>query len=524
VGHAWKLLVAGILALVPPAARAETPQRGGTLIFAVNAVDPPTYDCHASALFSIPHLLSPHYSTLLRIDPENYPEVMGDAAESWTVAPDWTSYSFRLRDDIRFHDGTKLTSEDVKATYDRIRNPPPGVVSVRQGTVSVIDTIETPDPRTVTFRLKTPSRSLLYAFALPWNCLYSAARLRDDPKFPATHIMGSGPFRFVEHATGAYWKGERFDGYYKPGRPYLDGFQAVFTQGAALINALQGGQVLADFRSITPANKERLVQAMGDRIRIVESPWITPLMITFNTARKPFDDPRVRRALSLAVDRWAGAELLSRQTFMRYVGGYLRPGYELAAREEDLVKMPGFSRDIAASRAEARRLLHEAGAEQLSFKLASRAITNLFTPGGVFLIDQWRQIGVNAELQDLAEPAYNEAQATGGFEVMLAGEGDAVDEPDFQLIRYISADIAPANRARYIDRTLDQLYDRQRLLPEDERYQAVRQFEARMLDEAYIVPLLWWHRIVALSPKVKGWHMGPSHLISQDLETVWLER
>jgi peptide/nickel transport system substrate-binding protein len=107
---------------------------------------------------------------------------------------------------------------------------------------------------------------------------------------------------------------------------------------------------------------------------------------------------------------------------------------------------------------------------------------------------------------------------------MLAGEGDAIDEPDFQLVRYQSADVTPANRGRYVDRTLDQLYDRQRLLPDAERYQVVRQFEARMLEQAYIVPLLWWHRMVALSPKVKGWYMAPSHLINQDLEQVWLAR
>jgi peptide/nickel transport system substrate-binding protein len=520
-----KLLLAGIASLLPLAAGAdEAPKPGGTLVFAVNAVDPPTYDCHGSALFSIIHLLSPHYSTLLRIDPEKYPEVKGDTAESWTVSPDYQTYTFRLKPDVRFHDGTVLTSEDVRATYERIRNPPVGVVSVRQGTASIIHSIDTPDPRTVIFRLREPSRSMIYSFALPWNCLYSAARLKADPRFPAKNVMGTGPFRFVEHATGAHWVGQRFEQYHQPGRPYLDGFRAIFTQGAALINGLQGGQFEADFRSITPANKERLMQTMGDNIRILESPWITPLMIVFNAQRKPFDDPRVRRALNLAVDRWKGSEALSRQTFMRYVGAYLRPGYKLAAREEDLVKMPGFSHDIEMSRAEGRRLLKEAGAEGLKFKLASRAITNLFTPGGVFLIDQWRQIGVTVELQDLTEPAYNEAQSTGAFEVMLAGEGDAVDEPDFQLIRYISADIAPANRARYIDRELDGLYDRQRVLPDDQRYRVVRQFEQRMLEQSYIVPVLWWHRIVAMSPRIRGWHMGPSHLISQDLETVWLER
>ena len=176
--------------------------------------------------------------------------------------------------------------------------------------------------------------------------------------------MGTGPFKFVEHVAGAHWKGERNKDYFKPDLPYLDGFHAIFTQGAALINALQGSQIMADFRSVTQVDRDRLVGALGNKITVQESPWLNALLITFNANKKPFDDARVRRALSLAVDRWKAAEVLPRSTIMRYVGGYVRPGYELAAREEDLVKMPGFSRDIEASRAEARRLLKEAGVEQ----------------------------------------------------------------------------------------------------------------------------------------------------------------
>lgn len=524
--HFWKFVLAAlILAMAPGASRAadDEPVRGGQLIFGVNAVDPPTYDCHASALFTIIHLLTPHYSTLLKINPAKYPEVMGDAAESWTVSPDFKTYSFHLHPNIKFHDGTPLTSEDVKATYERIRNPPQGVVSVRQALMADIDVIETPDPLTVIFRLKTPARSMIYTFALPWNCLYSAARLREDPRFPATHVMGSGPFKFVEHVAGSYWVGARFDGYYKPGLPYLDGFKAVFLQGASLINAIQGGQIEGDFRGITPADRDRLVQAMGDKIVIRESPWISPLVVVFNTQRKPFDDPRVRRALSLAINRWQASEVLSRQAILRSVGGLLRPGSALAARDEDLVKLPGFGHDIAAARTEARRLLKEAGVEKLSFKLTNRTISNLFVPAGVFLIDQWRQIGVSVDHVQVTETAYNVAQSSGNFDVMLSGEGDAIDEPDYQLVRYLSADVAPANRARYVDRTLDGLYEQQRLSADPaERYRLVREFEARELDQSYIVPLLWWHRIVALTPRVKGWYMSPSQLINQDLETVWL--
>lgn len=161
----------------------QEPKRGGSLLFGINSRDPPTYDCHQSTLFPIIHLLSPHYSNLLRIDLERYPNVVGDLADSWTVSDDLKTYSFRLRSGIKFHDGSPFSAEDIKATYERIRNPPQGVVSVRQGLVADIDTIETPDPPSVVFRLKRANRALLYAFANPFNCVFSAAKLKENPLF-----------------------------------------------------------------------------------------------------------------------------------------------------------------------------------------------------------------------------------------------------------------------------------------------------------------------------------------------------
>jgi peptide/nickel transport system substrate-binding protein len=512
-----------LLCCTAPGLTQEQPKRGGILVYGINSGDPPTYDCHQSGLFPIIHLLSPHYSNLLRIDIKNYPNVVGDLAESWTVAPDAKSYEFRLRTGVTFHDGSPFSSEDVKASYDRIRNPPPGVVSVRQGLVADIDTIETPDAATVVFRLQRPNRAMLYAFANPFNCIYSAARLKENPLFPARNVLGTGPFKFTEHLAGSHWKGERFSGYFRPGLPYLDGFRAIFTQGGALINALQGGQIMADFRSVTAVDRDRLTSALGSNITVRESPWLNALVIMFNTRRKPFDDVRVRRALSLAVDRWKAAEVLPRSTIMRYTGGFLRPGYALAARDDDLAKMPGFTRNIDASRAEARRLLAEAGVANLKVRLMNRTIANLFTGGGVYVIDQWRQIGVETEHIQANDALYNESLNEGNFDVALTFQGDSVDEPTYQLARYLSVDQS-SNQSKYTDRELDRLFEAQKdAASERERYELLRAFETRLLTEAYVVPLLWWQRIVVMSAKVKGWEMSPSHLIGQDLEKVWLE-
>jgi peptide/nickel transport system substrate-binding protein len=208
-----------------PQAVAQTPKPGGTLVFAVSA-EPPNYDCHAQTSFAFLHPVRPHYSTLLKFDTANYPKVVGDLAESWTVSPDGLTYTFKLRRNVKFHDGTPMTSEDVKATYERLRKPPQGVQSIREETFKDITTIDTPDPYTVVFKLARTNASMLSSFASPWDCVYSAAKLKTDPKFPERNILGTGPFTFVEHQAGSHWTGKKFDGYFETGKPYLDGYRA----------------------------------------------------------------------------------------------------------------------------------------------------------------------------------------------------------------------------------------------------------------------------------------------------------
>src|SRR5262249_57663614 len=108
------------------------------------------------------------YSSSVSFNLYKVPEVEGDLAESWTVAPDLMTYTFKLHQGVQFHDGTTLPSADVKATYDRLRNPPQGVVSTRQATFGDIGTIESPDANTVVFKMKTVNASMLERFSSPW--------------------------------------------------------------------------------------------------------------------------------------------------------------------------------------------------------------------------------------------------------------------------------------------------------------------------------------------------------------------
>jgi peptide/nickel transport system substrate-binding protein len=524
----WRTVLpalAATLTLHGAAIAEASPTRGGTLVFAVDA-EPPNYDCHANFSFVFIHPVIPHYSTLLKFDTANYPQVVGDLAESWTVSADKRAYIFKLRQNVLFHDGSPLTSADVKASYERIIHPPQGVLSVRQADYAAVTGIDTPDPATVIFHLQWPDAAMLANFASPWNCIYSAAKLKEDALFPKTHVLGSGPFVFVEHVKGDHWIGKRWDRYFLPAKPYLDGYRAEFVAGAAAVKGMESGRIMAQFRSFSPAERDEIMSTAGESIEVRESPWISYLVLAFNATSPPFDDPRVRRALSLAIDRWQGAQTLADGTFLKYVGGLMRPGTAVSMPEAELVTLPGFSRDIAASRAEARRLLAEAGVPDLVVTLTNRKDVPIpYGPAGDFLVASWHEIGVQTRQEMLSTKDWQTALETGRFVAAIDLAADYFDDPTIQLARYVSRDLSPINHSGSIDRFLDALYVGQAMSTDPrQRARMVRDFERHALSAAYAVPLLWWNRIVVTSEKFKGWNITPSQYIGQDLADVWLEK
>ena len=511
---------------VIPWASAQQPQSGGILKFAVVG-EPTNYDCHAQSSFSFIHAVRPHYSTLLAMDAAKYPAVKGDLAAAWSVSEDRLTYTFKLKTGVRFHDGSALTSEDVRASYQRIRRPPPGVISARAERYADIASIETPDAHTVVFRLSRPNNAMLLNFASPFDCIYSAAKLKDDAQFPQRNVLGTGPFVFEAHTPGAQWGGRRYAQYHDQGKPYLDGYAAQFLPRESMVSALAAGDIHAEFRGLAPADRARVTSALGARAAVQESPWLCAMVVTFNTAKKPFNTGRVRRALSLAIDRWGGAQALSKVSMVRQVGGLMRPGSAMSLSAEELTAQPGFAKDIEGSRAQARQLLQDVGVADLSFTLTNRLSETLYGPVGDFLVDQWRLIGVTVRHERHPPRAFLDAlqRENPPFDAALDFACDTADEPNLQLARYLSHDRSAANYGQHFDRTLDALFDRQAgEADRRQRYELIREFERRALRLAYIVPVLWWQRAVVMDRNVRGWHITPSHYIGQDLAEVWLAK
>src|SRR5690606_33062626 len=143
-----------------------------------------------------------------------------------------------------------------------------------------------------------------------------------------------------------------------------------------------------------PPDRARLQAEAGDKLVFQDGSFNVTNFLTFNTKKPPFDDERVRRALLLAIDRNLGVEVLSEMTTIRSQHTCLPVSSEYAIPQEEYSSLPGFGGDIEAARAEARRLLEEAGVPNLEFKLLGRNLRQPWEPLGIFVADQLSQIGV----------------------------------------------------------------------------------------------------------------------------------
>jgi peptide/nickel transport system substrate-binding protein len=534
VRFAYGTLLAATLAMsaaIAPAIADETPKRGGTLTFLVPADAPPSFDGHREATYAMIHVTAPFYSVLLRINPENPSSTTDFVCDLCTEIPkptdDGRTYTFKIRDGVKFHDGTILSAPDIVASWSRIINPPPGVTSSRQAYYAMVDKLEAPDPTTVVFRLKYATTTFLPALADPFAYIYQKAILDKDQHWYEKNILGSGPFKFVKYETGQSVTGERNPDYYHKGLPYLDGFKAIYAdKQATRVDAIRGDRAAQEFRGMPPAARDQLKKDLGDKITVQESDWNCGNLITPNHKKKPFDDVRVRRALALAVDQSKGAPALSKIAMVRTPGGMVFPASPLAATKEELEKLPGHWPDIEKSRAEARRLLKEAGAEGLSFDMLNRDVDQPYKYVGTFVVDEWSKIGLKVAQKVVPTGPWFESMRTGNFDVTMEANCQSVVNPVLDVGKYLPQSVYSDNFGGYEDPKEIEIYNTMLREPDPAKQRVLmREFETYVLDtQVHEIPMMFWYRIVPYRSYVKGWKISPSHFLNQDLATVWLDK
>src|SRR5262249_50346754 len=411
------------------------------------------------------HSAAPFYSVLVRINPYNPSSTTDIVCDLCTQMPkptdDGRTYTFKIREGVKFHNGDPLTAYDVAASWNAIIFPPAGILSPRASNYMMVDKIEAPDPTTVVFHLKFATTAFLPALADPYNWIYEKKMLDQDPHWYEKNIVGSGPFKFAGYEVGQNIKGVRNPDYYHKGVPYLDGFVGIYAPKQAVqIDAIRADRAATEFRGYPPSAMDQLKQELGDKIKVLQSDWNCGSTVIINHQKKPFDDVRVRRALSLAIDRWGSASALSKIANVHAVGSIVFPGSPLAPTKAELETIAGFWPDIEKSRAEAKRLLKEAGAEGLTFELMNRNVDQPYKYVGTWLVDQWSKIGLHVTRRVVPTGPWFAALRSGDFSINVGANCHSVVNPVIDVQPYLPSSVYQAQYGYFEDPHEVDLYDK----------------------------------------------------------------
>jgi len=287
--------------------------------------------------------------------------IVGDAAQRFDVAPDGLSYTFTLRPNIQFHDGTPLTSADVLATYSRMIFPPDGVVSLLKDRYPFVAKIEAPDAQTVKFTMNQPSAIFLLLLTDTTQGIYSKKTLdaNNNDLRKVQVAPGTGPFMFKEYKEGEKWTFARFPNYWNKNVPYIDTLEMI--NAAAWSD--RGTAVLTNQADISwNVSKETWDEGAkrNDTIATNRVTTFGAYQVIINVHQKPFDDPRVRRAVHLALNRQGLIQAFQTQEQID-LSRWVPHGGEFATPQDKILTLPGYRVDKTQDIADARKLLADAG-------------------------------------------------------------------------------------------------------------------------------------------------------------------
>jgi len=336
--------------------------------------------------------------------------------------------------------------------------------------------------------------------------------------------MGSGPFKLKQYVHGASFEMERNPKYWKPGLPYLDGIKYyIIADDGARGKAIRAGRVDVELRFLPPGEVDAIKAQMGDKVVVADIQNIGNFGVTFNVDKKPFDDERVRKALSLALDRYDMVTTLRPFTNLAAVGGMMHPGSKWALSQEELQQFPGYGKDHEANLKEAKRLLTEAGYPN-GFKtvLTNRNIKLPYIDLAVYVISAWKKIGVEAEHKVEESASYSKTRLSRDFELLIDPYGSqTVGDPDELLDKFITG--ASENWGRFSDPVVDKLYEQQsQEMDEQKRIELVQQIDRRVLEKVWRIQGLWTTRLEVRAAKIRNYEPMPSHWSNRRFEDVWL--
>jgi len=446
-----------IVSILPPATQAQSPARGGTLTVGVPA-ELKTLDPHQSALTITYVDLSPIFQTLVDLGPSL--ELRPLLAASWKVGSDNLTWTFNLRHGVLFHNGRELTSRDVKFSIERILDPKTGARG--RGDLSAVDSIATPDPYTVQFKLKSP----FSVFPTKLTTTFQAI-LPVEAVNPATNELvkpiGTGPFAFVEWKTNDHLTMRRFDRYWEKGKPYLD--EVVIKpipDETVRLTALQTGDVNLILSVPQARIQDLFAHPSNDYvIRLVRGGGGQGVVI-LNTRRKPFDNLKIRQAVAYALNKRELTEAAFR--------GWGHPvNQNFAPSSPWYLKVKERAMDLAKS----KQLLGEAGMPN-GFKTTATVgnSSDLLAVAPVYQAEL-RRVGIDVALQVFDVPTWAKRIDSGDFDMENTGFFAKVD-PDDGYYRYLHSNGGVWQLSGFLaNPTLDRLLDDGRVESDTEKRKAI---------------------------------------------------
>jgi peptide/nickel transport system substrate-binding protein len=453
--------------------------------------------------------------------------IVPDLATGWNWSEDGTELTFPLHQGVKWHDGKPFSAADVKCTWDLLMGLGADKLRVnpRKPWYSNVEAVTTRGDYEVTFKLKRPQPSLLALLASGWAPIYPchvpAREMRQHP-------VGTGPFKFAEFKPNEYVKVTRNPDYWKKDRPYLDGIDFTIMREIAPRNLafFAGNFDVGSPYGVTPPTLKDFKEQAPKAICELTSVNV-PRTMLINIHKAPFDNPELRRAMTLAIDREAFSTIINGG--VRHVGATMLPPPNgvWGMPEEMLKTLPGYDPDVAKNRAEARKIMEKLGYgpdKPLVTKISTRDIPSWRQPA-VLLSSQLKEIYIDTEL-DIVDttqwyPKMSRKEYTIGAVPMETG----VDDPDQMFYENFYTG-ALRNYAGYSDPEFDKLVDQQSIEPDPEkRKQIVWQLEHKLADAAVRPVLFFPVGASCWQPYVKGLTiMANSIYNGWRMEDVWLDK
>jgi len=411
--------------------------------------------------------------------------IVPELAERWEISPDNRTYTFKVRDGVKFHDGTPFGAEDIVATFSRIIFPPAGIASLYQENFKAVEKVELVDRLTMRFVLKYPWAPFLAALTPVNMVIYSKKTLEENGNDLRKVIApGTGAFVYKEYKTAERWVFERNPSYWNPNLPYVDRLEMLHVpawtdRGTAVLT----GQ--ADFSwnvsMETHQEGERRKDEVGTRVL---PHFGAAYHVEINNQRKPLSDPRVRRAIHLAVSRqnligaYAKQEFITMDRWVSHANKYAMP-------IEEIQKLPGYRPDKKEDIAAAKKLMAEAGfpdgfeAELMSADVAPHS--QIMAPA--FQDQLKRTLNIRTTIKVLERSLLTNALSKGEYDMQL-GTSYGSDIPDPELMWSLAlATGASQNWSKYSNPKFDQLLDRLRTEIDDQARQRLVQEGLQLLDD-----------------------------------------